>query len=187
MAAGGKTKPRWEISRRGFVLKRVSGGHYLAISRMGWRWGGHTATAKYPVLNGPKEKGAGYISNIGPASLPSSAFSLPGTRFVACLGQCSISANNLRLLSVIFVNSGLKIRKWISPSYCAVPGRLPLLKLLMQWTGLLKSNSTDRTIRYTAPFTLANREADYLIVWAFYKSATFSPGFSSVPDSGACK
>ena len=75
----------------------------------------------------------------------------------------------------------------ITPLIAQVQGSPPLLKPLMQWIGLLKSNSTDRTIRYTAPFTLANREADYLIVWAFYKSATFSPGFSSVPDSGACK
>ncbi|TWR94269.1 hypothetical protein [Pseudomonas saxonica] len=75
----------------------------------------------------------------------------------------------------------------ITPLIAQVQGALPLLKLLMQWIGLLKSNLTDRTIRYTAPFTLANREADYQIAWAFSKSATSSPRFSSVPDSGACK
>ena len=75
----------------------------------------------------------------------------------------------------------------ITPLIAQVQGALPLLKPLMQWIGLLKSNSTARTIRYTAPFTLVNREADCLIAWAFSKSATSSPGFSSVPDSGACK
>ncbi|WP_156465536.1 hypothetical protein [Pseudomonas sp. Leaf48] len=75
----------------------------------------------------------------------------------------------------------------ITPLIAQVQGTLPLLKPLMQRIGLLKSNSTDRTIRYTAPVTLANREADYHIAWAFSESATSSPGFSSVPDSGACK
>lgn len=55
----------------------------------------------------------------------------------------------------------------ITPLIAQVQGTLPLLKPLMQRIGLLKSNSTDRTIRYTAPFTLANREADFRIAWAF--------------------
>lgn len=68
-----------------------------------------------------------------------------------------------------------------------VRGTLPLFIPLMQRIGLLKSHSADRTIRYTAPFTLANREADCRIAWAFFESATSSPGLSSVPDYGVCK
>ncbi|MNE78132.1 hypothetical protein D3C77_813120 [compost metagenome] len=29
----------------------------------------------------------------------------------------------------------------------------------------------NRTIRYTAPFTLADREADYRVAWAFFEQA----------------
>ena len=75
----------------------------------------------------------------------------------------------------------------ITPLIAQVRGTRPLFIPLMQRIGLLKSHSTDRTIRYTAPFTLANREAVYRIAWAFFESATFSPGLSSVPDSGVCK
>ena len=75
----------------------------------------------------------------------------------------------------------------ITPLIAQVRGTLPLFIPLMQRIGLLKSYSPDRTILYTAPFTLANREADYSIALAISESATSSPGFSSVPDSGVCK
>lgn len=75
----------------------------------------------------------------------------------------------------------------ITPLIAQVRDTLPLFIPLTQRIGLLKSHSADRTIRNTAPFTLANREAAYRIAWAFFESATSSPGFSSVPDSGVCK
>lgn len=75
----------------------------------------------------------------------------------------------------------------ITPLITRVRGALPLFISLMQRISPLKSHSANRTIRYTTPFTLANQEADYRIAWAFFESATYSPGLSSVPDSGVCK
>lgn len=75
----------------------------------------------------------------------------------------------------------------ITPLIAQVRGTLPLFVPLMQRICLLKSHSADRTIRYTAPFTLANREAECRIAWAFFESAIFSLGLSSVPDYGVCK
>ena len=45
----------------------------------------------------------------------------------------------------------------------------------------------QRTILYTAPFTLADREADYRVAWAFFETSTSSSEYSSLPDSGVCK
>ena len=74
-----------------------------------------------------------------------------------------------------------------TPIIAQVRGTEGWLIPLMLLIGLLKSHWTRCTIRYTAPFTLANREADCRIAWAFFESATFSPGLSSVPDYGVCK
>lgn len=65
-------------------------------------------------------------------------------------------------------------------------GTLPWFIPLMLRIGLLKSHWANRTIRYTTPFTLANRKTGYRIVWIFRERYIF-PWFSSVPDSGVCK
>lgn len=66
-------------------------------------------------------------------------------------------------------------------------GTLPWSIPLMVRIGLLKSYWANRTIRYTTPPTLANRKADYRIVWTFFENATYFPIFSPAPDSGVCK
>jgi hypothetical protein len=67
-----------------------------------------------------------------------------------------------------------------------VRGTLPWFIPLLLRIGLLKSHWANRTIHYTTHFTLANRKADYRIVWTFSRALSFH-GFSSAPDSGVCK
>lgn len=75
----------------------------------------------------------------------------------------------------------------ITPLIAQIRGTLPLLISLKQRIGLLKLHSADPTIRYTTPFTLANRKTDCRIAWTFFESATSSPGLFPVPDSGVYK
>lgn len=49
-------------------------------------------------------------------------------------------------------------------------GTLPWFIPLMLRIGLLKSHWANRTIRYTTPFTLANRKTGYRIVWTFSRA-----------------
>ena len=42
----------------------------------------------------------------------------------------------------------------------------------------------NRIIRYTAPFTLADREADYRVAWAFFQNKNLSAAAEAPVDAG---